>query len=101
LRFPNQDRVYAIDACIFDFNQFDPRNPASVVTQRLEHLLLPETAYETNAPDDTEHKLDCLFPCGSYVFGDDLTIVYGGANAYVLGCRVNLSELLQELEQRD
>lgn len=99
-RTPAQDRVYTIDACLLDFTRFDPRHPERIVTARLEHVLEPETEFETNSPADAAHRLDCLFPCGSYTHGEDLVIIYGGADAYVLACRVNLSDLLQALESR-
>jgi predicted GH43/DUF377 family glycosyl hydrolase len=96
--YANGDRTYFIDAAIFNFNQFDPAHPEKIVEHRLEHVLAPEGPYESHAPDDPDHNLACLFPCGSYLYQDKVYIVYGGANHYCLVAKVNLNELVSAIE---
>jgi predicted GH43/DUF377 family glycosyl hydrolase len=42
-----------------------------------------------------------LFACGSYEHGDDIVIVYGGADTYTLAARVDKATLFAALEVAD
>ena len=98
-RYENQDRNYYIDAAILDFDRRRDDDWSTIVEKRLEHIMVPETRFEKNAPDDPDHELNVLFPCGSYVMGPDIHIVYGGANTYVLVGKINQEQLVRSIEQ--
>ncbi|MDC0935988.1 family 43 glycosylhydrolase, partial [Pirellulales bacterium] len=98
-RYENQNRDYFIDAAIVDFDQLRGDDWSSIVEKRLEHIMVPETRFEKNAPDDPDHELNVLFPCGSFELGEDIHIIYGGANTYVLAGKINKQQLLKSIEQ--
>ena len=89
-------REYDLDAAILNFNHFDPANPAAVVEARLDRLMVPETACELFGPY-TDSVANVLFTCGSYRYRDDLYILYGGGDTFVMSARVNLHALLDAL----
>ncbi|MBE0696183.1 MAG: glycosidase, partial [Anaerolineaceae bacterium] len=96
--FLNQvDREYDLGAAIFDFNRFDPAQPGSIVSARLEPLMVPETPAELRSHSQLQVG-NVLFACGSYEYKDDLYIIYGGADTYTLAARVPLDRLRATLE---
>jgi predicted GH43/DUF377 family glycosyl hydrolase len=90
------DREYDMDVAVFDFGAFDPRQPESIVTARLEHLMVPETPAELRSHSQLQVG-NVLFPCGSYEYRGDIFIIYGGADTYTLAARVNKADLLSAL----
>ena len=92
------ERDYFANYSLIDFNKFDINNPEAIVQSRSEALLVPETQYERNSPWPHEKTLNCVFPCGSYIYNEDIILVYGGADAYVLAAKVNKNDLLAHLD---
>lgn len=92
------ERDYSAGYAIFNFNKFDMENPEAVVDARCDCLLEPETEYEVNSPWPHEKNLNCVFPAGSCEYKDDIILLYGGADAYVLGVKFNKAELISYLE---
>lgn len=91
-------RDYSAAYCILNFSDFDVNNPERVVEARCECLIEPETPFELNSPWPHDQNLNCVFPAGSCVCGDDIVLLYGGADAYVLGARFQKQELVKYLE---
>jgi predicted GH43/DUF377 family glycosyl hydrolase len=96
--YASGERDYSAGYCILNFNDFDLEKPETVVEARSDCLLEPETPYETNSPWPHPKNLNCVFPAGSCECGDDVVLLYGGADAYVLGARFAKGELLSYLE---
>lgn len=92
------ERDYYAGYAILNFNKLDINNPESIVEARCDCMLVPETPYELNSPWPHGKNLNCVFPAGSCEYGDDLILLYGGADAYVLGARVKKQELVAFLE---
>lgn len=93
--FESGERDYFANYALLDFNKFDPAHPERIVVWRIEAALFPETDYEINSPWPHKKTLNCVFPCGSYVYKDDFYLIYGGADAYVLAAKLNKNDLLQ------
>ncbi len=89
-------REYDLDAAIFNFNDFDPAHPSAVVEARIDRLMVPETACELYGPY-TDSVANVLFTCGSYLYRDDLYLLYGGGDTFVMSARINLQVLLDAL----
>jgi predicted GH43/DUF377 family glycosyl hydrolase len=96
--FATGDREYSAGYAILNFNNFDSSRPESVVEARCDCLLEPATPYEVNSPWPQSRNLNCVFPSGSYEYRDDIIMVYGGADAYVLAARFNKHDLVSYLE---
>jgi predicted GH43/DUF377 family glycosyl hydrolase len=92
------DREYDLDAAVFDFNDFDPQQPASIVSARIEHVMVPETPAELHSHSALMVG-NVLFACGSYEYKGDIYIIYGGADTYTLAARVNKQVLFNALNQ--
>ena len=92
-------RDYFAGYAILDFNRFDIKCPGAIVESRCECVLAPETPYELNSPWPHNKTLNCVFPCGSYEQNNDIVLVYGGADAYVLAAKFNKLEMLTQLEK--
>lgn len=91
-------RDYSAAYCILNFNEFDVNSPERIVEARCECLIEPETPFELNSPWPHDQNLNCVFPAGSCECGDDIILLYGGADAYVLGARFQKQELVKYLE---
>ena len=91
------DREYDVDVALLDFRAFDPDRPESLVTARLQPLMVPETPAELRSRSQLQVG-NVLFACGSYIYQDWVYIIYGGADTYTLAARVRLDTLLKELE---
>lgn len=91
-------RDYSAGYAILNFDAFDPTRPESVVESRCDCLIEPETPYEMHSPWPHPKNLNCVFPAGSCEYGDDIVLLYGGADAYVLGAKFKKHELLAYLE---
>lgn len=101
------DREYDLDVAVFDLNRLwtvDVSSAASgassVVTARLEPLMVPETEAELRSGSSLQ-VANVLFACGSYEYRGDIYIVYGGADTYTLAARVNKAQLWEALECAD
>lgn len=95
--YASGDRDYFASYAVLNFDLFDPKRPEALVESRCEGVLRPETQYELDSPWPHYKTLNCVFPCGSYEDDDDIVLVYGGADAYVLAARLNRDELLSHL----
>ena len=94
------DREYDLDAAGFDFSAYDPQRPESIVTGRLEHLMVPQTPAELRSHSALMVG-NVLFACGSYEYQGDIYIIYGGADTYTLAARVDKQALFAALDQAD
>jgi len=92
------EREYSAGYAILNFNGFSPERPELVVESRCECILEPETPYELHSPWPHDRNLNCVFPAGSCEYGDDIIMLYGGADAYVLGARFKRRELVSCLD---
>lgn len=99
--YTNGERDYFASYAILDFDKFDEANPEAIVESRCEGILEPETPYELNSPWPHKNTLNCIFPCGSYEHKDDIMLIYGGTDAYVLAAKLNKDELLQTLDTQN
>jgi predicted GH43/DUF377 family glycosyl hydrolase len=93
-----EHREYDLDAVLLDFNAWDGQDPRDLVKARLEHLMVPETEAELRSHSRLQ-VANVLFACGSYEWGQDIVIIYGGADTYTLAAKVNKSALVAALEQ--
>ncbi len=89
-------RLYTMGAVVFNFNHFDPSNPASLVESRLDHFMIPETTWEIEGPYP-DSVGNVLFSCGAYERNGEIVILYGGGDTYVMAAKVRKSELLASL----
>ncbi|MHB9038258.1 MAG: glycoside hydrolase family 130 protein [Armatimonadota bacterium] len=96
--YPGGERDYASGYAILDFNSFDIDRPESVVECRCQNMIEPETPYEVNSPWPHDKTLNCVFSSGSFIHGRDVILLYGGADAYVLGARFDKNQLVDFLE---
>lgn len=94
------ERDYSAGYAILNFNRFDPSCPEAIVEGRADCLIEPETPYELHSPWPHDRNLNCVFPAGSCVCGEDVILFYGGADAYVLGARFKKQELVSHIEER-
>lgn len=90
------EKVYHLDAALFDFGRFCPNDPTTVVTSRLDRFLVPETDWEIRAPF-SDSVANVVFACGAYEYGPHIYIVYGGGDTYIMAARVNKQLLLEQL----
>lgn len=94
----SERREYDLDAALLDFNGWDGKAPRDLVKARLEHLMVPETEAELRSHSRLQ-VANVLFACGSYLHGEDIIIVYGGADTYTLAAAVNQNALLSGLQE--
>jgi beta-1,2-mannobiose phosphorylase / 1,2-beta-oligomannan phosphorylase len=88
------DRRYDAAAAIFDFN----KSLTAVVTARLEPFMLPEAPAELNHTPEG-HAIDVVFPCGSYLYKDDVYIIYGAGDKNTCAARMNFAALVAAVEK--
>ncbi|MCL5102664.1 MAG: hypothetical protein M1133_00925 [Armatimonadetes bacterium] len=88
------ERDYSAGYAILNFTDFDNDRVKSVVESRCECIIEPETPYEVNSPWPHAKTLNCVFPAGSFVCGNEIVMLYGGADAYVLGARFRRDEMV-------
>lgn len=92
-------RRYVLDAFLYDFNQWDPSRPETLVTARFDDFMRPETDPEVFGPF-TDSVSNVVFACGSYVIDGWIYIIYGGGDSYILAARVRYDELLTALRSQ-
>jgi len=97
---PGKQRKYVLDAFLYDFNDWDPTRPETLVKARLDDFMRPETDFEVKGPFH-DSVANVVFACGAYVHDGWLYIVYGGGDSYILAARVNFNDLVGELESRE
>lgn len=97
-RLHSGDREYDLDAAIFDMARFDPANPSAVVERRIDRFMVPETEMELRAPY-ADSVANVLFTCGTYLYHNDLYIIYGGGDTFIMAAKISLPVLLKHLEQ--
>ncbi|MEX2604210.1 MAG: hypothetical protein WD361_08395 [Gracilimonas sp.] len=91
--FPNNEREYDLAATILEF----PEPGECNVQKRIEPLMRP-TGAEEQQGDKNLGVDNVLFTCANYVWYEDLIIPYAGADSRIFGAKVNLEELVNELE---
>jgi predicted GH43/DUF377 family glycosyl hydrolase len=92
-----QKRKYVLDAFLYDFNDWDPTQPESLVKARLDDFMRPETDFEVFGPFP-DSVANVVFACGAYVHDGWIYIVYGGGDSYILAARVRFDDLVGELQ---
>jgi predicted GH43/DUF377 family glycosyl hydrolase len=95
-RAADGSRLYTLGALLLDLNRLDPRRPASAVESRLDHFMVPETKWEIEGPYP-DSVGNVLFTCGAFVRGDDIHILYGGGDTFVMAATVSMSDLIKAL----
>jgi predicted GH43/DUF377 family glycosyl hydrolase len=80
-------RVYRASAALLDLN-----NPTKVIGRLKEPLFSPHMSWEKEGVVN-----NVVFPTGAGVYGDELYIYYGAADARIAVVSLSLSELVQEL----
>ncbi len=83
----SHDFVYRVGAALLDLN-----DPTKVISRLSYYILEPETQDELNG---IVHNV--VFPCGSTLRDDELTIYYGGADRVINAATISLKKLLKEL----
>jgi predicted GH43/DUF377 family glycosyl hydrolase len=91
------NKWYDLHAALFNFDKFDPKNPAAIIEKRIERLMVPETEHELNSVSD-DGVSNVVFTCGSYEYKDDIYILYGAADCHTLAAKINKQELVNALE---
>ncbi|MCP4450930.1 MAG: hypothetical protein GY809_05670 [Planctomycetes bacterium] len=94
------DKWYDLHAALFNFNRFDAKNPSTIIERRVERLLIPETPFELNSVS-SDGVSSVVFTCGSYEYQDDIYILYGAADCFTLGARINKQTLVDALMNTD
>ncbi|HWD39865.1 MAG TPA: hypothetical protein VG944_13540 [Fimbriimonas sp.] len=95
-----KQRRYVLDAFLYDFNDWDPTRPQTLVKARLDDFMRPETDFEVKGPFH-DSVANVVFACGAYVHDGWIYIVYGGGDSYILAARVRYEDLLGELLLRE
>ena len=95
-RAADGSRLYTMGAVVFNFNEFDESDPASLIESRLDHFMIPETKWEIEGPYP-DSVGNVLFSCGAYERNGEIVILYGGGDTYVMAAKVRKSELLASL----
>lgn len=92
----NGYRQYHAAAAIVDFRQGNPSDPVSLVTHRLESILVPEQKY----PNETNGalRIDIVFPMCCYQRGEWLYLIYGAGDKVTCAARTRLQDLLEVLQ---
>ncbi len=92
--FPNNEQEYDLAACILEF----PDPGVCKVGKRIEPLMRP-TGSEEMQGDKNLGVDNVLFTCANYVYEEDIVIPYAGADSRIFGAKINLKELVHELEK--
>jgi len=95
-----KQRKYVLDAFIYDFNDWDPTRPETLVKARLDGFMEPETDFEVKGPFE-DSVANVVFACGAYVHDGWIYIVYGGGDTYILAARISYDALVGELLLRE
>lgn len=95
-----KQRKYVLDAFLYDFNDWDPTRPETLVRARLDDFMRPETDFEVKGPFH-DSVSNVVFACGAYVHEGWIYMVYGGGDSYILAARVRFDELVGELLSRE
>ena len=88
---PDGSREYDLSAALLDFAHDEP------VRARIEPLMRPTGAYETEGDDDLGVD-NVLFACANHRWGDRLVIPYAGADSRIFGATLPFDELVAALE---
>jgi predicted GH43/DUF377 family glycosyl hydrolase len=93
-------RKYVLDAFLYDFNDWDPTRPETLVKARIDSFMEPETDFEVKGPFQ-DSVANVVFACGAYVYDGWIYIAYGGGDSYILAGRVSYADLVGELLIRE
>ncbi len=97
--YGDNQRKYVLDAFLYDFNNWDPAHPETLVAARMDDVMRPETTYEVRGPY-LDSVANVVFVCGAYVHEEWLYVVYGGGDTFILAARIPFSTLVNALEAR-
>lgn len=81
------DRIFGIEALLLDL-----KNPKKIIGRTNGPLLVPEEAYELSG-----YVPNVIFPTGTILEKNILTIYYGAADTTVCCARVNLTDLISTI----
>jgi predicted GH43/DUF377 family glycosyl hydrolase len=84
----NRDRIFGIEALLLDIN--DPRK---IIGRTRGPILAPEESYELSG-----YISNVVFPSGTLLKGDTLTVYYGAADTSVCSFKVSLSDLISGMD---
>jgi beta-1,2-mannobiose phosphorylase / 1,2-beta-oligomannan phosphorylase len=96
----SSEKWYNLDAAIFNFNRFDPADPAGIIEKRLERILVPETSQE-RITINSNGVANVVFTCGCYEYNGYIYILYGGADCCTLAAKVRKDTLLDAVENSE
>jgi predicted GH43/DUF377 family glycosyl hydrolase len=96
---PGKRRKYVLDAFLYDFNEWDPARPETLVKARIDDFMRPETDFEVRGPF-RDSVGNVVFACGAYVHDGWLYLVYGGGDSFILAARLRFGDLVEALESR-
>lgn len=100
---PSGDRLldgrleHDLDAALFNLQSFDPSRTDEILEARIDRIMVPETDCKINDPCQ-DSVANVLFTCGSHCYRQDLYILYGGGDTFVMSARVPLQALVKALE---
>ncbi|MES2023237.1 MAG: hypothetical protein V4439_00990 [Patescibacteria group bacterium] len=83
----NLDRIFGVSALLLDLN-----DPKKIIGRTRGPLLVPQETYELSGDIP-----DVIFPSGTLIEKDTLTIYYGAADTTVCSARVNLTDLISSM----
>jgi len=90
----NKARIYRASAALLD-----KKNPLKIIGRLNIPLFSPEEKWEIESCSNFECLVNnVVFPTGTTIFGEDLYIYYGAADAKIAVARVNLKDLLKKLK---
>jgi predicted GH43/DUF377 family glycosyl hydrolase len=92
----DRERKYVLDAFLYDFKNWDPARPETLISARFDDFMRPETDFEVYGPFP-ESVANVVFVCGSYVHDGWLYMAYGGGDSFILAARLRLDHLLGSL----
>lgn len=83
-----KDNRYCMGAILLDLE-----DPSKVIAKSDKPIMVPEESYEKEG-----FFGEVVFGCGGIVKGDELTMYYGVADTSMAGCRITISEILEQLD---
>jgi len=89
-------RFYTLGCMLLNFNRLDTKHPEKIVEARIDHFMIPETKWEIEGPFP-DSVGNVLFTCGAFELNDDICILYGGGDTFVMAAMIAKSELLSAM----
>ena len=92
----NRSHLYTLGALLLNLNRLDPDRPSSIVEARIDDFMVPQTRWEMDRPYPGSVG-NVLFTCGAFERNDDICILYGGGDTFVMAAMIAKAELLNAL----